>query len=189
LQDLRANEKIAILGGSFDLAHPGHCFISKQAKQILGLDKVLWLPAYRHPFKPQQSDFATRYRSAVELAKPHWIKVSDLEQKHKTQNSFEALSLLLRYYPQARFVLLMGADVFCQLHTWHRYQELLHLMPIAIQPRQNARARFSPVADQWARAILPAHKLRDLPYCATPPAFGFLPGPQFNLSSSQMREK
>ena len=39
---LESKKKIGILGGTFDPAHIGHIKISKVAKKILELDKIIW---------------------------------------------------------------------------------------------------------------------------------------------------
>lgn len=178
--------KIGILGGSFDLAHEGHVFISKQAKELLALDKVLWLPSYRHPFKPKQTDFDTRLDSAHALASPRWIEVSDFERQHKTQNSFETLSLLREHTPKARFVFLMGADVFCELSLWHRWEELVCLMPLAVHPRGDVKPRAAKTALQYDSAIVPDDKIATLPALQAP-AIAFLASPKLPISSTQIR--
>ena len=179
--------KIGILGGSFNPAHIGHYYISKQAKTLLGLDKILWLVTYRHPFKPQQESFEQRYRSALALATPPWIHVSDFEAQHKTENSYDSLSLLRERHRAAHFVFLLGADVFCQLPLWHRADDLVKTMPLAILPREDIHARACPFAARYAARILPAHQARALAF-AKPPALAFLTIPQLNISSSQIRK-
>ena len=41
--------KIGVLGGSFDPAHKGHLAISKEAKKILKLKKVIWAITEKNP--------------------------------------------------------------------------------------------------------------------------------------------
>jgi len=43
--------KLGILGGSFDPVHSGHIFLAKKALSSLKLDRVVFVPAYRSPFK------------------------------------------------------------------------------------------------------------------------------------------
>ena len=45
------NNKIGILGGSFDPAHKGHLAISKEAVKRLRLKKIIWAITKKNPFK------------------------------------------------------------------------------------------------------------------------------------------
>ena len=45
------NNKIGILGGSFDPAHKGHLAISKEAKKKFKLKKIIWAINNKNPFK------------------------------------------------------------------------------------------------------------------------------------------
>ena len=176
---------IGILGGSFNPAHSGHVHLSTHARDILGLDEIVWLVANHNPFKPDQPQFAERYRSARRYA-ADWLRVSDFEYQHGFKNSFDSLSAWQRANPQQHCVLLMGADVFGDLPSWHRYEDILRLMPIAIAPRNGDDGRSSPVAAEWGDHILPAHQLRSLARSQAP-ALGFLAMPSVDISSSQQR--
>lgn len=179
---------IGILGGSFDGPHAGHIFISTQAKENLGLDSVWWLPTYHHPFKLNQSPFADRFGAATEMKKPPWIKVQDFEQKHKTTSTFQTAHLLQTHHSCEQFVLLMGEDVFCELHLWHRFEELLTLLPIATIPRKSKKkAQFSPIMALYKQAIVPPSKLRTLAHL-TAPALGFIPSAEMDISSTALRQ-
>ena len=39
--------RIGVYGGSFNPPHLGHIFAARKAQQLLGLDKVLLIPAHR----------------------------------------------------------------------------------------------------------------------------------------------
>ena len=49
--------KIGVLGGSFDPAHKGHLAISKEAKKILKLKKVIWAITEKNPLKNNKDLF------------------------------------------------------------------------------------------------------------------------------------
>ena len=44
--------KIGVLGGSFNPVHLGHLLLAEAAREQLGLDRVLLVPAARPPHKP-----------------------------------------------------------------------------------------------------------------------------------------
>ena len=44
-------KKLGILGGSFDPVHNGHIGLAVEAKDQMGLDEVLLIPAKLQPFK------------------------------------------------------------------------------------------------------------------------------------------
>ena len=51
----KIENKIGILGGSFDPAHIGHLTISKEAAKIFKLKKVIWAITKKNPFKKKVS--------------------------------------------------------------------------------------------------------------------------------------
>ena len=45
-------QRLGLFGGSFDPVHLGHLLVARAALEELSLDKVLFIPAARSPFKP-----------------------------------------------------------------------------------------------------------------------------------------
>lgn len=131
------SDPIGVFGGTFDPVHFGHLRLAEEACEKLGLAGVIWSPAglTRHRSQPQTD---ARHRVAmVELA----IAGNDDFRLDK----FEAdsgepsytVNLLehLRAEYDAPLVLLLGADAFLGLPTWHRWEELFELAHIAIFTR------------------------------------------------------
>jgi nicotinate-nucleotide adenylyltransferase len=50
--------KIGVLGGTFDPPHVGHIKLAEKAVLELGLDRVLWIPAFIPPHKELSRDSA-----------------------------------------------------------------------------------------------------------------------------------
>ena len=58
--------KTGILGGTFDPVHNGHVLIAETARDILGLDEVLFVPAGQPVFKPDNDIAPAEDRLAME---------------------------------------------------------------------------------------------------------------------------
>jgi nicotinate-nucleotide adenylyltransferase len=87
-----------------------------------------------------------------------------------------------------RFVWIMGADNLRSFHRWQRWRGIANLVPIAIVDRlgPSLYATAGPAAYAFARARIPEHAAKTLPYRA-PPAWVFLHGLKSPLSSTALR--
>jgi nicotinate-nucleotide adenylyltransferase len=139
LQEQRVT-RIGILGGTFDPIHYGHLVIAEDARVYLNLEKVLFVPAYQPPHKPQGSYSPFEYRvRMLKLAvarNPHFA-LSLIETKlpvpSYTTDTVQALQADLG--TDAELYFIMGMDSLANILTWHKPEELLRLCRIVVAER------------------------------------------------------
>ena len=127
--------KIGIYGGTFNPPHLGHLAAAKTAIEVLGLDRLLLIPAAIPPHKvlpegtpPPEHRLSMAEKMADALLRPKVVQVStlELEREGKSYTS-DTLEELHRQYPEAELWLLMGTDMFLTLHLWHDPETILKL--------------------------------------------------------------
>ncbi|HLJ05865.1 MAG TPA: nicotinate-nucleotide adenylyltransferase [Acetobacteraceae bacterium] len=182
--------RIGLLGGSFNPAHTGHRHVVEVARRRLRLDQVWLLVSPGNPLKPQRgmAPFSQRLASARGIADGRRVVATAIEAAFRTRYTIDTLRRLLRRFPRAHFVWLMGADVFEQLPRWRRWLEIAGRISFAVLPRPgyNRRALVGHAAHRLAHARRPAQSAATLANIATP-AWIFLCVPQHVASASAIR--
>jgi nicotinate-nucleotide adenylyltransferase len=132
--------RIGILGGTFDPIHYGHLVIAEDARVYLHLEKVLFVPGYQPPHKPQGSYSTFEYRvRMVELAiarNPHFalcLIETRLPAPSFTTDTLRALQDELG--ADAELYFIMGMDSLANILAWHKPEELLRLCRIVVAER------------------------------------------------------
>ena len=151
-----AGLKIGLLGGSFNPAHEGHRAISLYALKQLGLDQVWWLVSPQNPLKSKK-DMATlniRIAQAERIAINPRLIVTTIESKLGTRYTADTLRYLKQRFSKTRFVWLMGADNLQQLSRWKDWQDIFHLVSIAVfrRPSYPAGRTLGKVAIRFGQA-------------------------------------
>ena len=186
----RSGRRIGLLGGSFNPAHEGHREISLQALARLGLDEVWWLVSPQNPLKPVagMAPVPRRLAEARAVARHPRIRVTDLEARLGTRYTAATLLRLTRRFPGNRFVWLMGADNLAQIDRWRAWQQIFHLVPVAVwaRPSYCFRALAAKAARRFAGARLHENAGRLLP-ATDPPAWVFVHGRLNPLSATAIR--
>ncbi len=130
---------VGVLGGSFDPVHNAHLAIARTALAELGLSKVLWIPSGTPPHRAPSVAPAAHRAAMVRLAiagEPRFVL--DEREIGKTSPGYtvETLeNLRAQTGPQADLVLLIGADQYARLDTWHRWKDLFAFARIAVFAR------------------------------------------------------
>jgi len=130
--------RIGVYGGAFDPIHLGHLRSALEVSQVLSLDELRFLPSGNPPHR-SRAEVANEHRLkmlqlAVEGASGIAIDDRELERKN-TSYSIDTLETIQAEFPQAQLTLVIGMDQFSAFDTWHRWQELLQRVELAVMER------------------------------------------------------
>ena len=130
---------IGMLGGTFDPVHSAHLALARTARDTLALEKVLWIPAGqpRHRQPPLAPGANRLAMVQLAIAGDPGFEVDATEVRSAAPSyTVPTLERLRQNYGARRpLVLLLGADAFLGLPSWHRWRELFGLAHLAIATR------------------------------------------------------
>jgi nicotinate-nucleotide adenylyltransferase len=131
--------RIGVFGGTFDPPHVGHLLVANDAREVLELDRLIFVPAGAQPFKVETPPVASgqdrleMVRLAV--ADDANYAVDDAEINRKGLSfTVDTLEHLSERNPAARLFLLMGEDVLAGFEKWRspaRIRELATLVAVS----------------------------------------------------------
>lgn len=131
--------KIGILGGTFNPIHIGHLILAEEAREKLGLDKVIFVPAYLPPHK-DNSDIATagvRF-TMIKLAIKgnRYFFVSDIEIKRDGKSyTIDTLKEFKKKYPRDELYFISGSDLLKYLDEWKDLSEIIRMVKFIVATR------------------------------------------------------
>ncbi len=133
--------RIGIFGGSFDPIHHGHLILARAAREELGLDRVIFIPANMSPHKTETKPSTAQDRLAMAqraIADEDGFAASDIEL-HRPPPSYtvETLRELKARHPGDDLVLLIGADNVAKFETWREPDKIREHAQIAVLDRAN----------------------------------------------------
>ena len=136
--------RLAVFGGSFNPIHFGHLLLADEVLELLGLDRVLFVPAASPPHKPAAAlapapdRFAMVKRATADNPR---FEVSDLELTRRgpsyTVDTLEALAT-----PGDDLFLILGSETFLDLLSWRAPTRIAALAHLVVVPR--AGSAFDP---------------------------------------------
>ena len=179
---------VGILGGTFNPVHVGHLRGAIDSRDLLGLDKVLLLPAAQPPLKATPGVNAGHRAAMLDLAIAGITGLAvDRRELSRAGPSYtiETLQeLRAELGPDIPLVFIMGADGLQKLHLWHRWQDLLGLANIALMTRPLPALQVSQEVQTWlaAHEVLPEDLLTQ-----AAGHFTRLAQTAFDISSTELR--
>ncbi len=134
-------KKIAMFGGTFNPVHQAHLFLAREFQKLLGLDRVLLVPANIPPHKMAKhlATAGQRMEMCRLAAKEPYMTVSSIEVEREGKSyTADTLRELEEQYPDARLYLITGADMFLTLQKWYDYPGIISRAVICAAPRITA---------------------------------------------------
>jgi len=132
--------RIGICGGTFDPFHRGHLDPVLVAQESLQWDRVLYIPAWRQPFKTHLDAAPGAHRfamTALAIRDHDLLYVSPIElERGGTSYSVDTLEELHRQYPGASFDWIIGDDNLADLDRWKDTERLFKLARFVVLTRQ-----------------------------------------------------
>jgi nicotinate-nucleotide adenylyltransferase len=134
------NQRIGLLGGTFDPVHCGHLGAAVAVRDVLGLDRVLLVPSAVPPHRsvsPVASAYHRFAMVALAINGIERLEASEIELVEPAPSyTAETLERLhARGIGRSQIFFITGVDAFAEIATWRRYPEVLDLANFAVVSR------------------------------------------------------
>lgn len=141
--------RLGVLGGTFDPIHLGHLVLGEAAREQLGLDRVLFVPAGTQWRKSGREIASAEHRVAMAelaVADNPAFEVSTVEVERPgpsyTADTLEELAKT----PDAELFLVLGKDAYEDLPNWVRPDRIRELASVAVAARNGEQVTVEPPA-------------------------------------------
>jgi nicotinate-nucleotide adenylyltransferase len=133
--------RVGVFGGTFDPPHAGHVSVATDVADALGLDELVWIPAFRSPHKPDRPQTSAAIRlEMVRLVTnaDTRFRVDDCEITREGPSYTVDTLRDMRSAPtheDAEIVLIMGADQYAAFDRWREPDSIRRMATIAVMDR------------------------------------------------------
>jgi len=174
--------RLGICGGTFDPFHRGHLDPVLAVREALAWDRVLYIPAYRQPFKTH-GDAASgyhRFTMAVLATEDHESSgVSPIElERAAISYTVDTLEELRIRHPDDTLDWIIGDDNLGALGAWRNLPRIFELANFVVLTRGN----FGLPAELQTRVVRPAQR-------STYGSIVFAHNPTVPVSSTEIRDR
>ena len=130
--------KIGIYGGSFDPIHHAHLILACEARELLQLEKVIFVPAAISPLKSAPVAPAemrlSMLRAAIEAETGFAIDDCELLRPPPSY-TIDTVEAIRSRESNAEIFCLIGEDNVAALPKWHRFSDLRKLVQFVVLDR------------------------------------------------------
>jgi nicotinate-nucleotide adenylyltransferase len=150
--------RIGLFGGTFDPPQLAHVALARCARDTLPLDEVRWVPTGQ-PWQKAHAissaaDRAAMVTLAIDGEAGFVLERCELERAGPSY-TLHTVQELQQRHPGAEFFLLIGADQYNNLHTWHGWRELLQRVTLAVAARPGVALQPDPAVARVPHRAVP----------------------------------
>ncbi len=170
-------QRVGILGGTFDPIHYAHLAIAEEARVVLGLSQVVFIPTAQQPLKQQHFSAASQRLAMTELAVANnpAFAVSNIEvERSGVSYTIDTVLELQAIEPAVEWWLIVGSDSLATLPRWHAAETLVQLAHFAILERPGFDLDWQRLLDHF-----PSLATRSM----------LIQGPRMDLSATELRSR
>ncbi len=124
--------KIGILGGTFNPVHIGHLILAEEAREKLGLDKIIFMPTALPPHKDNlgiapAADRLKMLKAAIKGNK--FFAVSDIEIRRLGRSyTIDTLKELKNKFTRDELYFIIGSDLLKYLNEWKDLSQIIKMV-------------------------------------------------------------
>jgi len=174
-------QRIGVMGGTFDPPHIGHLAAAEMARTELKLDRVLFVPTNRSPWKMTKEMTSTEQRIEMvrlAIADHPGFTLSRVDvDRPPPSYTFETLALLKEQYPADELYFIMGLDSLRDLGNWQSADEIVRLAKLVVCARPGVTMDVGQMMDLL-------HKLPSLFS-----RLSFVEMPELEIAASNLQER
>ncbi len=130
--------KLGVFGGTFNPVHYGHLRAAEEAREMLGLEKVLFVPSGNPPLKSMDlADAGLRYEMVRQaVGSNRFFEVLDIECASPGKSyTVRTIGRLQEMFPGASLYFMLGIDAFIDLPNWYMPEKLVSIVNFAVLSR------------------------------------------------------